>query len=113
MGYIKSNFYIIKNGDDFIILSINKKKFFEIRKQVIEQTIFIFNKRINELGISDSLVTSRGKNNIVIEIAGIQDISRAKKIIGKTATLKFMIVDLEKKIIHIKFFTKNKIKKFF
>lgn len=113
LGYIKSNFYIIKNGDNFIILSLNRKKFFEIRKQVVEQTIFILNKRINELGISDSLVTSRGKNNIVIEIAGIQDISRAKKIIGKTATLKFMIVDLEKKNNSYKVFYEEQNKEIF
>lgn len=95
LDYIKLNFNVLKKGNKFFILSINKRKFFEIRKQVVEQTIFVFNKRINELGISDSLVRSRGKSNIVIEIAGIQDIIRAKKILGKTAMLKFMLVDVE------------------
>ncbi|HIH2762501.1 MAG TPA: protein translocase subunit SecD [Candidatus Azoamicus sp. MARI] len=113
LNYIKLHFNLIKVGDDFIILSINKKKFFEIRKQVIEQTIFIFNKRINELGISDSLVRSRGKNNIIIEIAGIQDIARAKKILGKTATLKFMLVDVDKREKSHKVFYEEKNKYIF
>ncbi len=108
LDYVKINFNLLKKGKNFLVLSINKKKFFEIRKQVVEQTIFIFNKRINELGISDSLVRSRGKNTIVIEIAGIQDISRAKKILGKTATLKFMLVDVEKNLDSRKIFYEEK-----
>lgn len=94
--YVSFNFNVLKKGRNFIIVSFNKKKFLELRKQVVEQTIFVFNRRINELGISDSLVVSRGKDNIVIEISGIQDIDRAKKILGKTATLKFMLVESEK-----------------
>ncbi|HIH2763132.1 MAG TPA: protein translocase subunit SecD [Candidatus Azoamicus sp.] len=107
IDYIRNNFNILKKGDDFFILSINKKKFFEIRKQLIEQTVFVFNKRINELGISDSVVRSVGKNNIIIEIAGIQDMARAKKILGKTANLKFMLVDMEKKPDSYKVFYKE------
>ncbi|HIH2763450.1 MAG TPA: SecDF P1 head subdomain-containing protein [Candidatus Azoamicus sp.] len=113
LDYINFNFNILKKSDNFLILSINKKKIFEIRKQVNEHTIFIFNKRINELGISDSAVRSRGKDNIVIEIAGIQDISRAKKILGKTATLKFMLVDLEENLNSYKVFYEEKNKEIF
>lgn len=106
--YVNSNFNLLFKSENFIIFSLKKKKVFEIRKQILDQTIFIFNKRINELGISDSVVKKVGKNNISIEIAGIQDINRAKKILGKAATLKFMLVDLDRNYDSYKVFYDEK-----
>ncbi len=87
------NFNVINHKQDSIKIQINKTYKKEIKKNIINQTIHILLKRINELGISDSTIQPQGKNNIIIEIPGIQDIFRAKNIIGKTATLNFMLVD--------------------
>lgn len=76
-------------------ININTNKKYELKKDLIEKTIYILSKRINELSISDSIIQKKGKNKIIIELPGIQDISRAKNIIGKTATLDFMLVNLE------------------
>lgn len=108
LSYINLNFNVLLMEKKFIIFSLNKKTITNIRKDVVNQTIFIFNKRINELGISDSIVRKHGKKNIAIEIAGIQDIVRAKKILGKVATLKFMLVDPEMKSESYKVFYEKK-----
>lgn len=59
----------------------------------VAQTIVSLEKRINELGISEATIQQQGDRFISIDLPGIQDIIYAKKIIGKTATLRFQIVD--------------------
>lgn len=58
----------------------------------VDQTIKSLDKRINELGIAEATVTRQGHNFISVDLPGIQDITRAKSLIGKTATLRFHLV---------------------
>jgi preprotein translocase subunit SecD len=61
----------------------------------VEQNMAILNNRVNELGISEAVVQRQGQHHISVELPGVQDTARAKDIIGKTATLKFQMVDTE------------------
>lgn len=87
------DFDIVKNDKSNIRLYLKATKELELKRSCIEKTIYILNNRINELGISDSVIYQRGLENIVIELPGIQDIIYAKKILGNTATLKFMFMN--------------------
>lgn len=66
-------------------------------KQTIEegvaQNITTLSKRVNELGVSEPLIQRSGADRIVVELPGVQDVSRAKDIIGRTATLEVRMVD--------------------
>jgi SecD/SecF fusion protein len=53
----------------------------------------IMNDRVNSLGLSEPEIRQQGKNQIVIELAGVHDPAKAAAIIGKTAQLQFF--DLE------------------
>lgn len=86
------------NNKNIILISIKKEKKLEIKNNILEKTIFTLSKRVNELGISDSIVQKKGKNKIIVEIPGIQDIERAKNILGKTASLEFMLIDTKNNI---------------
>ena len=44
---------------------------------------------MNELGLSEAIIQRQGQTHINIDLPGIQDIQRAKDIIGNTATLSF------------------------
>lgn len=59
----------------------------------VEQTMTILRKRVNELGVSEAIVQRQGQRHISVDLPGIQDTARAKNLLGKTATLKMMIVD--------------------
>lgn len=59
----------------------------------VRQNITTLAKRINELGVTEPLIQRQGADRIVIEMPGVQDVSRAKDIIGKTATLEVRMVD--------------------
>ncbi len=67
----------------------------EIRQNTLDQSMTILRNRVNELGISEAVVTQQGSDQIAIDLPGIQDPAAAKNIIGKTATLEFHLVDTE------------------
>lgn len=63
----------------------------EIRNATVEKSITTLRNRVNELGVSEAVVQRQGINHIVVELPGIQDTARAKDILGKTATLTFLL----------------------
>jgi preprotein translocase subunit SecD len=67
----------------------------KITDYAVDQNMAIFNNRVNELGISEAVVARQGRDHVSVDLPGIQDTARAKDIIGKTATLKFQMVDVE------------------
>ncbi len=63
----------------------------EIENVAIDQNLVTLRNRVNELGVSEPLVQRQGRNRIIVELPGVQDTSKAKKIIGKTANLEFRL----------------------
>jgi len=74
-------------------LSINTIQ--EIRNETLEQTLTTLRNRVNELGVAEAIVQRQGLNRVVVELPGIQDTAYAKDILGKTATLKFLMEDYQ------------------
>lgn len=66
----------------------------EIRDNTMDQTLSTLRNRVNELGVAEAVVQRHGLNKVVVELPGIQDTAYARDILGKTATLKFMLVDV-------------------
>jgi len=60
---------------------------------IIDKTLSIIRNRINELGISETIVRKQGKNKICVKLPGVQDMNKAKEILGKIATLEFLLHD--------------------
>ncbi len=64
-----------------------------VQDQAIKQNITTLHNRINELGVNEPVIQQQGLDRIVVQLAGIQDVSRAKDLIGRTATLELRMVD--------------------
>ena len=75
------------DNDDDIIAELEKEA-----DDAINRTIATLRNRIDQFGVSEPSITKQGSRRIVIELAGIQNIQRAKGIIGKTALLEFKLV---------------------
>ncbi len=65
----------------------------QIRNYTMEQTSTTLRNRVNELGVAEAIIQREGSNRIVVELPGIQDTARAKDILGKTATVDFLMED--------------------
>ncbi|MDP3670555.1 MAG: protein translocase subunit SecD [Telluria sp.] len=59
----------------------------------VKQNIATLSKRVNELGVSEPIIQQQGPDRIVVQLPGVQDVARAKNIIGRTATLEIRMVD--------------------
>jgi preprotein translocase subunit SecD len=69
----------------------------EALKQAIEdgvkQNISTLSKRVNELGVAEPVIQQQGADRIVVQLPGVQDVARARAVIGRTATLEIRLVD--------------------
>lgn len=88
---IEKNFNI-KNKEKSISLTLNKEYKKELKNNIMTKTLSVLTNRINELGISETIIQKNGTNKITIDLPGIQNIEYAKNILGKTATLEFMML---------------------
>src|SRR5713101_5250201 len=59
----------------------------------LDRSVSIMQNRINGLGVSEPEIRKQGKDQIVIQLAGVHDPAAAAKLIGKTAQL--MLFDFE------------------
>lgn len=80
------------SGND-LIARISNKEINERKASAVTQNITTLRKRVNELGVAEPVIQQQGLDRIVVQLPGIQDTTRAKEILGTTATLEFRIVD--------------------
>ena len=64
-----------------------------VQDQALKQNITTLHNRINELGVAEPVIQQQGLDRIVVQLPGIQDVTRAKDLIGRTATLELRMVD--------------------
>ena len=75
-------------------VSINYSKFgiIEIKNVSILQALEIVRRRIDELGTNEPNILIRGNERILVELPGLDDPTRIKKLLGKTANLTFRFI---------------------
>ncbi|VCU71857.1 preprotein translocase subunit SecD [Pigmentiphaga humi] len=59
----------------------------------LRQNITTLHNRINELGVAEPVIQQQGADRIVVQLPGVQDVAKAKDILGRTATLEVRLVD--------------------
>ncbi|MET0936933.1 MAG: protein translocase subunit SecD [Luteibacter sp.] len=77
-------------GNRYILnATIKPAKLRELSQSMITQNLTTLRQRVNALGVSEPLIQQQGANQIVVELAGVQDTAEAKKVIGAVATLQY------------------------
>jgi len=76
-------------------LKISVKEERELKKNAVAQNMTTLRNRVNELGVAEPVIQQQGENRIVVQLPGVQDTTRAKEILGTTATLEYRLVDVE------------------
>ncbi len=87
---------VITEADDVTLLAkISEQEKKEIKKFALDQNMTTLRNRVNEIGVAEPVIQQQGDNRIVVELPGVQDTTRAKEILGTTATLEYRLVDTE------------------
>ena len=63
------------------------------RQQVLDQSIEVVRRRIDELGTREPSIERSGEDRILVQVPGLQDPGQLKEILGKTAKMTFQLVD--------------------
>ncbi|MES2471382.1 MAG: protein translocase subunit SecD, partial [Pseudomonadota bacterium] len=63
------------------------------RQQVLDQSIEVVRRRIDELGTREPSIERSGEDRILVQVPGLQDPAQLKEILGKTAKMTFQLVD--------------------
>jgi preprotein translocase subunit SecD len=80
-------------GGGTIQLAITQAAMTERIRQSVEQSIQIIERRVNELGTVEPSIARQGVDRVLVQVPGLQDPSRLKELLGKTAKLTFRLVD--------------------
>ncbi|PPD23447.1 MAG: protein translocase subunit SecD [Methylobacter sp.] len=82
-------------SNDELWLTLSELELKEIKKNAVAQNITTLRNRVNELGVAEPVIQQQGADRIVVQLPGVQDPTRAKEILGTTATLEYRLVDVE------------------
>ena len=85
---------ITTEGGSLVRLTLTEPAITERIRQSVEQSIQIIERRVNELGTVEPLIQRQGVDRILVQVPGLQDPTRLKELLGKTAKLDFRMVDV-------------------
>jgi preprotein translocase subunit SecD len=80
-------------GGGVIRLAVPQAAITERIRQTIEQSIQIVERRVNQLGTVEPVIQRQGTDRILVQVPGLQDPTRLKELLGKTAKMEFRMVD--------------------
>src|SRR5262245_22002884 len=81
-------------GGGVIRLTVPQAAMLDRMRKTIEQSIQIVERRVNELGTVEPVIQRQGLDRILVQVPGLQDPTRLKELLGKTAKMEFRMVDL-------------------
>jgi preprotein translocase subunit SecD len=84
---------IVSVGGGLVRLTPTEPALIERIRQAVEQSIQIVDRRVNELGTVEPLIQRQGVDRILVQVPGLQDPTRLKELLGKTAKLDFRMED--------------------
>lgn len=82
----------ITNKDNRYFLTMDDSLIKKMKADVIQQSIEIIRRRVDESGTKEPTIQAQGSNRILLQVPGVEDASQLKSILGKTAKMTFHFV---------------------
>jgi protein-export membrane protein SecD len=74
-------------------VTFDEKYVEELRRNARDQARSTVENRVNEFRVAEPIIAPHGENGILVQLPGMFDPERAKKLLGRTAQLEFRVVD--------------------
>ena len=84
---------VVSGSGDTIRLAYSDQELFRRKKEVIDQSIEILRRRVDETGTLEPTITRQGDERILLQVPGIKDTTDLKRKINQTAKLTFHLVN--------------------
>jgi protein-export membrane protein SecD len=85
--------YEVAQQDQQVSVSLTKQAYNAKRQQLIEQSIEIVSRRVNETGTKEPIIQRQGDARIILQVPGLEDPAQLKTILGTTAKMTFHLVN--------------------
>ena len=82
----------LKGGAYVVLEAVDDEKT-EIDKDAMNRLIEVLNRRINGIGVAESVIQKAGDRRVIIELPGLQNTEDAINLIGKTALMEFKLMN--------------------
>jgi len=90
---IDNGIEISESDDGVISIAYSDVALNQLKAKIVDQSIEIVRRRIDELGTKEPVIQSQGTNRIVVQLPGLQNPEYVKTLLGKTAKMSFHLVD--------------------
>jgi len=82
-----------ENGEGLVSISYNEQAIAQLKARIIDQSVSIVRRRIDELGTKEPIVQGQGSDRVLVQLPGVQNPESVKILLGKTAKMSFHLVD--------------------
>ncbi|MEX0695062.1 MAG: protein translocase subunit SecD [Rhodospirillales bacterium] len=83
---------------DRVTITMTDQQILQRKLSAVQQSIEIIRRRIDETGVREPTIQRQGDDRVIVQLPGIDDPERVKRLIGKTAKLAFQMVDVENSV---------------
>jgi preprotein translocase subunit SecD len=83
----------VTTSENQIFLILTKKAMIEKKISAVKQSIEIVRRRVDETGTREPTIQRQGEDRILVQLPGVEDPERIKRLLGKTAKMSFHLVD--------------------
>ncbi len=92
---IDPSFTLRVNDDGTFFLGLSEEARALRRDAAVEQSIEVVRRRVDETGTSEPTIQRQGEERILVQLPGVKDPERIKRLLGRTAKLNFHLIDEE------------------
>ena len=80
-------------GGMYIVLEVDTEELSPAEaSDALDRVVEILRNRVDQFGVSEPDIKPLGSSRIIVQLPGLQDVERAKRLIGSTARLEFRMV---------------------
>lgn len=89
------SFVLAERGDSYLDFQFEEDELQRIKDSALEQAERVVRNRVDKWGVTEPLINRRVDGSILVQLPGFKSPEKAKELLGRTAQLKFQIVDDE------------------
>ena len=83
----------LSSGEDIYSIKYTKTYLEDLKKKLVEQSIEIIRRRVDENGTKEPIIQRQGEDKILLQVPGLEDPEHLKKLIGQTAKMTFHLIN--------------------
>ncbi len=84
---------VLETKEQSVELSLARDYRVTVKDNTLNQSVQVIRNRIDEFGVTEPSIATKGDNRVVVELPGVKDVERAKGLVGRTARLEFKMVN--------------------